>query len=88
MKWLRSGNLTWVSELSVPGGESPDQTIQLQRDDQLTLAVPPAVLDESSVPALTVFVPLSSNPISPLDQRYNGKKEEKPGKNHSKIYFR
>ena len=84
-KRLRSGNLTWVAELSVPGGESPDKTFQLQRNDQPTLAFFPAVLDESSVPAVTVFVSLSSNPISPLDQFYNGKKEEELSKNHSKI---
>ena len=64
MKWLHSGILNWVTELLVPGVESTEQTIQLQQDDQLPLAVPPAVLDKSSVPAVTVFVPLSSNPIT------------------------
>ena len=64
MKWLHSGILNWVTELLVPGVESTEQTIQLQQDDQLPLAVPPAVLDESSAPAVTVFVPLSSNPIT------------------------
>ena len=47
-----TGIFTWVAELSVPGGESPDQTIPAPVSEMTSLLSHlPAVLDESRIPA-------------------------------------